>query len=235
MKKIGKIILHIIEWIFAIFGFIIAVAMIAYGGKGIISGIVFLMSALVISPVFEKIPILTSKPKKRIILQFVSAFVIFVIAFCLVPTSSNTEKIAENNPVSDVSVTSTTTVTTITEKVTTTKQTTTKPVTTTYTTSTTTETTTTSTITSTTSTTTTATTTITTIPTTTLQTTTQPVLTTIVYTQPPVIVQENSRTVYYTETGSKYHYDGNCGRGTYYPCTLDEAIGMGLEPCKKCT
>lgn len=234
MKKIGKIILHIIEWIFAIFGFIIAVAMIAYGGKGVISGIVFLMSALVISPVFEKIPILTSKPKKRIILQFVSAFVIFVIAFCLVPTSSNTEKIAENNPVSDVSVTSTTTVTTITEKVTTTKQTT-KPVTTTYTTSTTTETTTTSTITSTTSTTTTTTTTITTIPTTTLQTTTQPVLTTIVYTQPPVIVQENSRTVYYTETGSKYHYDGNCGRGTYYPCTLDEAIGMGLEPCKKCT
>lgn len=234
MKKIGKIILHIIEWIFAIFGFIIAVAMIAYGGKGVISGIVFLMSALVISPVFEKIPILTSKPKKRIILQFVSAFVIFVIAFCLVPTSSNTEKIAENNPVSDVSVTSTTTVTTITEKVTTTKQTI-KPVTTTYTTSTTTETTTTSTITSTTSTTTTTTTTITTIPTTTLQTTTQPVLTTIVYTQPPVIVQENSRTVYYTETGSKYHYDGNCGRGTYYPCTLDEAIGMGLEPCKKCT
>lgn len=156
MKKIGKIILHIIEWIFAIFGFIIAAAMIIYGGKGVISGVIFLISAFVISPVFEKIPLLINKPKKRIILQFVSAFVIFVIGFCLVPTIPSSEKIAENNPVSDVSVTSTTT---ITEKVTTAKQTT-KPVTTKSITSTTTETTTTSTTTSTTSTTTTISTTV---------------------------------------------------------------------------
>lgn len=58
-------------------------------------------------------------------------------------------------------------------------------------------------------------------------------------TEPPtkaiIVVQEESRTVYYTETGSKYHYDSKCGRGTYYPCTLDEALDKGLEPCKKCT
>ncbi len=54
-------------------------------------------------------------------------------------------------------------------------------------------------------------------------------------TNPPIIVQEDSQTVYYTETGSKYHYDSKCGRGDYFPCTLDEALEMGLEPCKKCT
>lgn len=83
----------------------------------------------------------------------------------------------------------------------------------------------------------------TTVPTTTISTTTtQPVVTTVVYTEPPTIsptsppvIRNEIRTVYYTETGSKYHYDSQCGRGTYYPCTIDEAIGMGLEPCKKCT
>lgn len=66
--------------------------------------------------------------------------------------------------------------------------------------------------------------------------TTTEAITTIeeVITQAPV-VKSDSRTVYYTETGSKYHYDEKCGRGTYFPCTLDEAIDMGLEPCKKCT
>lgn len=54
-------------------------------------------------------------------------------------------------------------------------------------------------------------------------------------TNPPIIVQKEEKTVYYTETGSKYHYDSKCGRGTYYPCTLDEALDKGLEPCKKCT
>lgn len=43
-----------------------------------------------------------------------------------------------------------------------------------------------------------------------------------------------NRTVYYTRTGEKYHYDSNCGNGTYYPCTLQEALDKGLEPCKKC-
>ena len=46
---------------------------------------------------------------------------------------------------------------------------------------------------------------------------------------------ENSGiTVYYTNTGKKYHYDNHCNGGNYFPCTLDEAINSGLEPCKKC-
>ena len=43
-----------------------------------------------------------------------------------------------------------------------------------------------------------------------------------------------NQTVYYTRTGEKYHYNSNCGNGTYYPCTLQEALDKGLEPCKKC-
>lgn len=41
-------------------------------------------------------------------------------------------------------------------------------------------------------------------------------------------------TVYYTKSGSKYHYENPCGNGTYYPCTLDQALAKGLGPCGKC-
>lgn len=64
--------------------------------------------------------------------------------------------------------------------------------------------------------------------------TSPPVKPTETPTNPPVVVQKEEKTVYYTETGSKYHYDSKCGRGTYYPCTLDEALAKGLEPCQKC-
>ena len=40
--------------------------------------------------------------------------------------------------------------------------------------------------------------------------------------------------VYVTRTGSKYHYDNNCGNGTYYESTMEEALSRNLEPCEKC-
>lgn len=46
--------------------------------------------------------------------------------------------------------------------------------------------------------------------------------------------QTNSRTVYVTPTGKKYHYNSNCNGGSYSPTTLDKALSMGLTPCKKC-
>ena len=113
-----KKILHIVEWVFAIFGLILSIVMIASGG--IISGLVFLISALVISPIFEKIPLLTDKPEKRTVLQFVFSFAIFVTAFFLVPTNPNNE----NNSMPDISGADTTTTTNITDEVTTTKETT---------------------------------------------------------------------------------------------------------------
>lgn len=46
--------------------------------------------------------------------------------------------------------------------------------------------------------------------------------------------QSNSRTVYVTPTGKRYHYDDHCNGGTYTPATLDDAVNRGLTPCKKC-
>lgn len=40
--------------------------------------------------------------------------------------------------------------------------------------------------------------------------------------------------VYYTKSGKRYHYDNPCGKGTYYECTLKEALEKGLTPCGKC-
>lgn len=46
--------------------------------------------------------------------------------------------------------------------------------------------------------------------------------------------QQNSRTIYITRTGKRYHYDSHCNGGTYYASTLEEALSRGLTPCKKC-
>ena len=43
----------------------------------------------------------------------------------------------------------------------------------------------------------------------------------------------NSATVYVTPTGKRYHYSGSCNGGSYSPTTLDNALRMGLTPCKK--
>lgn len=52
---------------------------------------------------------------------------------------------------------------------------------------------------------------------------------TVVLTTPEI-----SQTIYMTRTGSKYHYDGSCNGGTYWPVSLSTALGFGLEPCDKC-
>lgn len=43
----------------------------------------------------------------------------------------------------------------------------------------------------------------------------------------------NAATVYVTPTGSKYH-SYPCGRGSYSPTSLSNALAMGLTPCAKC-
>lgn len=45
---------------------------------------------------------------------------------------------------------------------------------------------------------------------------------------------EDEATVYITNTGKCYHYNSHCGSGNYFEVSLDEALGMGLKPCKKC-
>lgn len=43
-----------------------------------------------------------------------------------------------------------------------------------------------------------------------------------------------SRTVYVTKTGKKYHYDNHCNGGIYYASTMSEAKSRGLTACEKC-
>lgn len=40
--------------------------------------------------------------------------------------------------------------------------------------------------------------------------------------------------VYISETGSKYHNNPNCSNMNYTLVSLEEALAMGREPCKKC-
>jgi len=46
--------------------------------------------------------------------------------------------------------------------------------------------------------------------------------------------KSNSRTIYVTPTGKRYHYDDSCNGGHYTESTLEEALSRGLTPCKKC-
>lgn len=67
---------------------------------------------------------------------------------------------------------------------------------------------------------------------------TDPPITSPPVTEPPETKppqnQEKQLTVYYTRTGECYHYENPCGRGTYYPISLDKAKQRGLRPCEKC-
>lgn len=49
--------------------------------------------------------------------------------------------------------------------------------------------------------------------------------------EPP---KDTSRTVYVTPTGSKYHYDPQCGGKNSTATTLNRAKSMGLSSCSKC-
>ncbi len=53
-------------------------------------------------------------------------------------------------------------------------------------------------------------------------------------TQQPPANPNSGRTIYRTKNGKRYHYDGNCNGGTYYPTTLEEALNARLTPCQKC-
>lgn len=95
MSKIGNKILHIIEWIFAILALILSITMLFSSSKSLISGIILLISAFLISPIFEKVPILNNNPKKKTLVQLGSAFILFFIGICLVPSAPPKAPLAE--------------------------------------------------------------------------------------------------------------------------------------------
>lgn len=43
-----------------------------------------------------------------------------------------------------------------------------------------------------------------------------------------------SHKIYCTKSGKRYHYDPHCNGGTYYECSLQDALNVGLTPCSKC-
>jgi hypothetical protein len=46
---------------------------------------------------------------------------------------------------------------------------------------------------------------------------------------------QQSDTVYFSKSGKKYHIKSKCGGGDFFPCTLEDALDMGLEECKICS
>lgn len=48
------------------------------------------------------------------------------------------------------------------------------------------------------------------------------------------IPDPQGRTIYITPTGKRYHYNNRCNGGTYIESSLEEALSLGLTPCKKC-
>ena len=46
--------------------------------------------------------------------------------------------------------------------------------------------------------------------------------------------EDNSRTVYKTPTGKRYHFDPDCGGKNSTATTLNKAERIGLTPCAKC-
>lgn len=182
VPKIIEIMYSIIQWLFVLFGIIISLAMFYTGDIAIVGGLIVLLSAFVVSPLFNKIPILSNRPIVKTIVKFLTSFILCFIGIMFMPVSDSNKNESPKNDIQEIIETTTATTSVTIIPTTTSTFTTTAPQTTTSTTTTIiTSTTTTSTSTSITTSTTTVTTTITT----TVPTTALPVVTTIVYTQPP--------------------------------------------------
>lgn len=218
-----NVVICCIRWILFLFALIMLFACV--GAKTIFGVICYAVIAFLVIPVNKlpgKLDAFLGAGKRRGITVAV-ALILGIAGFVAIGLFGDSEVKSDRN-----SLTTTTQMTTTTEQTTT-------ELTTTETTATTT-TTTTTTITSTTTTTVTTTTaaTTTTVPET---TTMAPVVTDPPATNPPAAdppAENNSRIVYVTPTGKRYHYDNHCNGGSYYESTLDDALSRGLTPCKKC-
>lgn len=210
-------IFHIIEWIFTAVGLLTAIVIFASGN--ITSGFFFLVSAFVISPIFEKIP----KIKLNFPVQCIIAFLLYVVGIGLTPPSPTettpTEKVSSDISYSDTTSTTEVSKTTQTETLTqTTKATTSKTTTISETeatsTATTTSTTTTTTTKTTSATTTTKSTSTTSTSTSTISNTTSTIITTtvlVIDTQPPVEIPASKEIFFVLNTETNcIHTNENC-------------------------
>lgn len=212
MKK-----LSVLQWIFAVLGFFMAISCFASGGTGIIGGLIVLLSAIWVSPIMGKIPMFANSGKVRPSFQLIGAFALLSIGIMISP-NSNTENKADTDAVTRTQVETADGIAETTMMATTIETTT-------------------STATSTTSTTTTTTTTTT--ATTTATTTTQPPTEPLTQapTQPPVVTHD-----YVLNNNSmKFHSPGCSSVGDISPenrqdvsATREEVISWGYDPCGRC-
>lgn len=204
---------HIIEWIFTTVGLLTAIVIFASGN--IASGFFFLVSAFVISPIFEKIP----KVKLNFLIRCIIALLLYSVGIGLTPPSptetTQTEKVSSDISYSDTMSTTEISKTTQTETLTqTTKATTSKTTTISETEATSTTTTTTTTTKTTSATTTTKSTSTTSTSTSTISNTTSTIITTtvlVIDTQPPVEIPASKEIFFVLNTETNcIHTNENC-------------------------
>ena len=85
MKKV----LHIVQWLVAAFLAIFSVVGFTRGGAGILSGLLLLAGAFLISPLPDKIPAFGSISKGKAAVQIVGCFALFIIGVVVSPASPN--------------------------------------------------------------------------------------------------------------------------------------------------
>ena len=98
MKK-----LSVLQWIFAVLGFFMAISCFASGGTGIIGGLIVLLSAIWVSPIMGKIPMFANSGKVRPSFQLIGAFALLSIGIMISP-NSNTENKADTDAVTRTQV-----------------------------------------------------------------------------------------------------------------------------------
>lgn len=239
MKKV----LHIIQWIAAVFVAFFSIVCFSAGGTGVLGGFLLLGAAFMISPLPSKIPAFAAIPKGKAAVQVGGCFMLFIIGAIVTPPTSKPEETIDRSMPEIIETTTTTTT-----KITTTAAAIT-PTTTAETTTTTANTQTETTTTTTAETTTTAAETTkkakktttkpkpTTTTTTTQETTTTTTTTVTTTTEPEKIAMS-----YVANTNTmKFHYPscssvGDIQPGNRWDFVGDRAelIAQGYQPCKRC-
>lgn len=87
VKQVAKLSpLHIVGWIFAALGLMMALGSIRYGSAALPSILLLLLSALLVSPLSEKLtPVGKMNRGVRLLLRFGGAFILFMFAFAFSP------------------------------------------------------------------------------------------------------------------------------------------------------
>ena len=108
MKKV----LHIIQWIAAMFVAFFSIVCFSAGGMGVLGGFLLLGAAFMISPLPSKIPAFAAIPKGKAAVQIGGCVMLFIIGAIVTPSTSKPEETIDRSMPEIIETTTTTTVTT---------------------------------------------------------------------------------------------------------------------------